>query len=320
MKKSIIVSAAIILVIVLCATLNQCTQSSKPYINHTDYILDVQGNPSQALQTLLSATDITHDGSLASIVAATQHEQDKGGWLRAQGKERWEIDELFTQKRELLFSIFEHLGVFDQVAPLQNHYDYALLLGAMVYRIRTRLHHLIELWNKGIQFDTIVILCGQRTLDPRLESLDILLNAHNGVLPFKANWQFDGTIPKTETDMMKLVFEQSQLPDEWKNLSIIFIDTPQQLQEDGSWRRPNTQDTVEAWFATDPTPGSILAISNQPFIGYQDTILRRFISATFTIETVGQAASANIKIATLLDNMARWLYMEYQQRIDRAQR
>lgn len=319
-KKIIIFSTLFICVIFLSNAHNKNKQLSSTlmqHINHTNFIIDSEGNPSEALKAILKATNITHDDSLASIISATQRTQNDGGWLRATGKERWEIDELFIQKRESLFSIFKNLGVLDQVIPLQTHYDYALLLGATAYRVRTRLRHLIELWNNGVQFNTIVVLCGQRTLDPQLESLDVLLNANNGVLPFKSDWQFNGAIPKTETDMMQLVFEQSALPEEWKNLSIIFIDTPQQLQENGSWKRPSTQDTVEAWFAINPTPGSILAISNQPFVGYQDTALRRFIPATFTIETIGQAASASIKIATLLDNMARWLYIEYHRCIER---
>ena len=287
------------------------------YVNSSKYgtcILDNNGNPTQQLLDLLDVTKISHDGTLESIVAATQHTQNNGGWLRTHGKERWETKECFEEKRKILFPMFDQLGILQEITPLNTYYDYALLLGATIHSIRLRLKHLIDIWNQGIRFGTIIILSGQRNLDPGLEPLKVLINHNNGILPFKKNWQFNGKVPKTETDMIKLVFEQSELPEEWENISIIFIDTPKKQATTGEWQRPTTQDTVIELLKTNPKPGSILVISNQPYIGYQNAVLLRFIPDIFEIETIGKAASSKEKITTLLDTIARWLYVEYHRK------
>lgn len=280
--------------------------------NQCNNLLYENNAPTSALADVLALTHIAHDNTLESIITMTQVTQDRGGWLRSTGKERWEIDEVFADKRDVLLPLFDRLGVLKEVTPSQHYYDYAILLGASVFRVRTRLWHLIALWNSGIRFGSIIILSGQRQLDPQRESYDILFNEQNGILLFKPNWQYDGKEPRTEIDMMKLVFDQSQVPAEWKSLPIIFIDTPMQQTAYGSWRRPNTQDTIETWLGNNPLHGSILLISNQPFIGYQNAVLQKFIPDNFVIETVGEAASPNIKISIVLDTLARWLYQNYQ--------
>jgi len=278
------------------------------------YILGSDGNPSLGLLDLLSATDIQHDGTLAGIVKATQFSQDEGGWLRTQGKERWEVKEVFSEKREQLMAMFGKLGVIQEKEPVSMCYDYAVIFGAIVHRVRSRLQHLVELWKKGVRFGSIVVLTGQRPLDPNLESPKELLNKNNTMFPFKHEWQLTGNLPTTETGMAKLVFEQSPLPVEWDNFSILFIDTPMQQTLSDKLRRPSAQDTITNWFKTNPRPGSILAISNQPYVNYFDTVFRCFIPDTFSSETVGKVASSKETTSTLLDNMARWLYQENKRR------
>ncbi|HEB41658.1 MAG TPA: hypothetical protein ENI08_01390, partial [Candidatus Dependentiae bacterium] len=238
------------------------------------YILDSKGSSSQELLDLLDATNIQHDGTLESIVKATQCRQDKGGWLRIPGKERWEVKEIFPEKRAQLMTVFDKLGTIKEIEPTHNYYNYALILGATVPRMRSRLQYLIELWEKGVRFDSINVLVGQRPLDPNLESPEILLDKNNTMIPFRKDWQLTGDLPTTEAEAAKLIFEQSPLPAEWDNLSVMFVDTPMQPTGTGKLRRPTTQDSIIYWLKTDPKPGSILAISNQPYAHYQDTVLR----------------------------------------------
>ncbi len=184
----------------------------------------------------------------------------------------------------------------------------------MVHRVRSRLKYLIELWEKGVRFGSINVLAGQRPLDPNLESPEILLDKNNMMLPFKDDWQLTGDLPTTEAGAAKLVFDQSVLPAAWNDLAITFIDTPMQETGTGKLRRPNTQDSVVHWLKTDLKPGSVLAISNQPYVYYQDTAFRCCIPETFSLETVGKAACLQERTTALLDNMARWLYQENKRR------
>jgi len=143
------------------------------------YILDSKGNSSPGLLDLLAATDIQHDGTFAGIVKATQFSQDEGGWLRISGKERWEVKEVFPEKREQLMTMFDKLCVIQEIEPVSIYYDYVVIFGGTVHGTRSRLQYLVKLWKKGVRFGSIVVLTGQRPLDPGLESLEELLNENN---------------------------------------------------------------------------------------------------------------------------------------------
>jgi len=279
-----------------------------PIKNHlSEALINTHHNPTLALLKILEATNIKHDGTLSTIVTETQK-----GWLRTAGKERWENQSVFTLRNEISSQLLEDLFLTQIIEPSCKHYNYAILLGATVHAIRNRLTYLISLCNKGTHFDSIIVLTGKRPLDKNIENEQALLQNSSPAFPFKENWQLNGPLPQTETEMIKLVFDQTNLPVELNTIPLIFIDTPMQQKENGI-TRPNTQDTILEWIKLcNPSAGSILAISNQPFVGYQDAVLRSSLPKEFIIETVGNAYSANQNIATILDSLARWIYNENQ--------
>jgi hypothetical protein len=262
--------------------------------------------PTPALLAILNETKIEHDGTLQTIFTETQKK-----WLRPAGQERWEDQTPLTCDCEKLPQLFEKLSLTQEIKPAHLHYDYAVLLGATLNTVRNRLAHLIALWDSGIHFDSIIILGGKRPLDNTIESSQALLNNTVTSLPFKQNWEFNGQLPTTETEMMKFVFDQTDTPATWKTIPLIFVDAPMQKTENGSLRRPNTQDTVDEWLKNNPKPGSILSISNQPYIGYQDAVLRKALPKEFTVETAGEACSDDKKPTVILDSLARWIYNEH---------
>lgn len=265
------------------------------------YAVTSEGKPTSALLSLLSALSITHDGTLESIVAATQKEQP-GGFLRARGKERWELESFFEKKKEIILDHANQLHLIEAVQPLKKQYEYAVILGATINSVRNRIGFLIDLWQSGVRWKKLIIFAGNRPLDPTLESKEQLINATNGYTTFKKDWQLT-TDPKIETDMARMVLDQSLLPNEWKQIPVEIINCP--MNKDGS--RPTTFDTIQFWLSTKPEHGSILAISNQPYIGYQDVVLRSQLPNTFTLEMVGRG-SKNTTPELLLDTIARWLY------------
>jgi hypothetical protein len=271
-------------------------------------VVDEHYNPTQALLNILQATNIKHDGTLFNIFTETQK-----WWLRPSGQERWENQTVFTFNHNNVSQLFEDLALVHEIEPSNQHYNYVILLGATVESVRNRLAYLITLWNNGVRFDSIIILTGQRPLDPTIESPELLLHNNSTTFPCKPNWQFNGQLPRTETEMIKLVFDQADIPTELKNIPVYFIDTPMQLTENGALRRPNTLDTIKEWLKLyNPPTGSILAISNQPFVGYQDAVLRYYLPKSFVIETVGSDCLTNQNSTTMLDSLARWIYCEYQ--------
>src|SRR5262245_36326576 len=81
-------------------TLNpSAIDESRPMSLH--YLFDAQGNPQQFLLDILHELNIEHDGTIASIVTATQKE-----WLRKPGSERWHIEEQYAHKKALLLALF----------------------------------------------------------------------------------------------------------------------------------------------------------------------------------------------------------------------
>lgn len=285
--------------------LEQTVLKPRSSVDRSRLLFDNNGNPSQPLQALLELTGIEHDGTLSSIVEKTQKQ-----WLRAAGKERWEIDEMFPEKRAEALALLDTLGCIAEVKPTHTHYDYAVVLGTTVQRVRTRLQYLINLHNAGVQCNKIIVLGSERPLDAMLEHATVLLDCNNGFLACKPNWSLKSDAPKTETEMMKMVYDQAELPDSFANIPVTFIDTRMIKNDNGTLRRPSTGDTIHSWLATNPEEGSCLFISNNPFIGYQDSVVRTFMPTNFIVETVGAATTNDVKLSVHLDNCARWLYQE----------
>src|SRR3989339_933035 len=256
-------------------------------------MIDVQGKPSQDLVALLSLTGVEHDGSLASIVQATQ-----AAWIRKPGTERWDIVDTIIDNRDQFFTFFKKLHLIDQVDPSKKQYDYALWMGAAYPRIETRLTHLIALWQQGKRFHHLILLAGARPLTESEKSAMVI--AYN---------LKEDAVLETETDAMKMVYEKSVMPESMRAVQLVVIDVPMQLTKDGALTRPTTGDTVNSWLAMQPSPGNCLVISNQPYVGYQDSVTKTLLPADFIVETVGEK-SVDTTIGIYLDTLARYLYQE----------
>ena len=294
------------LIIAFSIMIQQHCNGMENKLSHT--IVNEQYQPTSALLSILEATNIKHNGTLQSIYTETQK-----SWLRSTGKERWENQNTFTVNHDNPSELLEALCLIQEIKPSKKHYNHVVVLGSTVTSIRNRLSYLINLWDNDVRFDSINILAGQRPLDETIESPEALLHNSCPTLNFKKNWQFSGQLPTTETEMIKLVFDQTDLPTEWNTITINFVDTPMQETDNGTLRRPNTHDTILEWIKLyNPYDGSILALSNQPYIGYQDSVLRNFLPKEFTVETVGSNCINNQNISTILDSLARWIYNEYQ--------
>lgn len=258
--------------------------------------------PTQALLNLLATCNIQHDGSLSAIIEATQKEQPFG-FIRPKNKERWQITPYLTDKKEAIYTHCKDLSMMDEIKPLHYDYDYIVLFGGTLEGMRTRLSFFLRLWQEGVRGKQIIILTGHRFLDPVIESKALIEDRNNGLVPIKETWQLTND-PKTETDMIKIIFEQGELPQEWTTLPIIIVDTP---APQGS-TRPNTADTIHHWLTFNPIPGSLLAIAEQPSIGYQDAVLQRYLPS-FTIETVGPSIPTHrITPEVLVGTVGWWLY------------
>ncbi|MBS0615482.1 MAG: hypothetical protein JSR58_02900 [Verrucomicrobia bacterium] len=240
------------------------------------------------LLEFLKEMKIQHDGTLPSMVDATL----AAGWMRPLQVERWQIPDLNVEQRGVVLSYAAKMGLFEPRYPEQKHYDYAIVMGGATFRMERRMKFLKEIWDKGTRFDRIVVLSGERPLDPAVEKIP------------------DGC--KTETEAAHAMWKTRDFPAELKGLPVTFIDTPM-IAVFGGKRRPGTADTITKWIKTHPKPGSCLIITNQPYINYQAATIRLLLPKGFTLEASGAGAvPAETNAADILDSIARWLYQEGQ--------
>ncbi|OGB97316.1 hypothetical protein A3F06_00005 [candidate division TM6 bacterium RIFCSPHIGHO2_12_FULL_36_22] len=271
------------LILLLCLVLSSCAINK--HAVHHESIEYVRYVPDANLYHVLQLFDIHHDGSLEEIVKQTQKE-----WLRAPDKERQDMDELVLKNGKQVLSALKQLGFINQVDPKNTTYDYVLFMGATVPSMKDRLDYLLELWKKGIRFEHLIFLVGERPLTVKMDGYDALEHS------------------ATEFEAMRYMYNHADLPLGFKESirSVVFIDAPMNLGN----KRPTTGDTIKYWLLTDPQPGNCLVISRNPHIKYQDAVVRELLPSGFAIETTGRMTLLNQNIAVILDAVARWLYQE----------
>lgn len=179
-------------------------------------------------------------------------------------------------------------------------YDYLIILGSAYPNVKDRFQHAIDLVKNGICCDSIVVLSGAR---PLTESEKNKIQKDFNIL--------DDQVPQTEAQSMIFLYQHMAMPESMRNLPIQIIDVPMKFGAQGQLIRPTTGDTVDAWMDLDPTPGKCLAISNQPYVLYQDSVLKTLLPQSFIVEAVG-ARDGNMNIDLCLDTLARFLYQEHK--------
>lgn len=242
-----------------------------------------------------------------------------------QGKtQRWHMRPkvpLGDQKaKEIIQLCFEKFDLATARYPKEKQYKGVLFLGSLLSSVRQRLAFLNELVEKNaITFDKVYVLTGERKLEPGCgETAAKLLKGDPHIIELKSSWQTPKKLPANETEMVKLVFDQSAHP----LLTPERVKFVHSLKEKGH-SRATTKSTTEQWIQEyQPENGTYLAISNQPFALYQELVIKRNMLANkkdIQIEAVGPGISpetiANYnmehptnKAAVLLDNIAKIIH------------
>jgi hypothetical protein len=197
---------------------------------------------------------------------------------------------IYQSQTNRIVASLKKLGMIDRIDPSIQTSDYAMVLGATVYRMRTRMQHMIELIDTGtFTPKQIVILTGDRSLDPTQEPESLLLDKTF----IRGDWCPE-SLPTNESEAAKFVWNQLQKSDRVKNIPIVFVTTPM-LEKNGKIVRPTIVDTLETWLKTSPNIGSIIAFSDNPHTQYQQETMKPTLikSGWFkhndTLETVGLA-------------------------------
>lgn len=259
--------------------------------------------------------------SLEEITAAVQGKLNPNmTWKRANNKERWEAtlpislsENQMTKIKDIIFNEFK---TSQKIKPQSTTYKGVLFLGSTISSVRKRLAYLNKLIDsKDYTLKSIYVLSGERTLSKVIgETLESLLDPNNGDINFRPDWKGPVPFPNNETDMIKVIFDQSKHPS-LKDEDVIFVHT---LKNNGQIRA-TTETTIYKWIEQcRPIAGTYLAISNQPYVFYQAlTIQKSLLKAgrkDIHVEVVGPAKvpQAILKneqeVIMLLDNVASIFY------------
>jgi hypothetical protein len=242
-------------------------------------------------------------------------------WKRSNNKERWEMTltmPISEKQIQQIESIYTKLGFFNEAKPQTTTYRGILFLGSTLSSVRKRLAYLNMLIDsKNYNFSHIYVLSGERKLDKAIgESQESLLNPKNGEITFRSDWKGHAELPDNETDMIRIVFDQSKHLS-LKNDGIIFVHT---LKKEGQ-TRATTETTVYQWLEEcHPESGLYLAISNQPYVLYQKLVIQKALlkagRSDIRVQVVGPETLRKVpdgsqkkqSVAVLLDNLARIFY------------
>ncbi len=298
-------------------------------------LINTNGTPSSALVVLFQALNLPC-GDIRAMGALAQKE-----FLRKPGEERWHMKEGPHKKKSIL-PLLRKLGLINEVLPSQEMYtslDYIFIHGAHVGRIRNRVHFLLtKVWPKLSESTKkrvhIVFLSGDRKLDRETHEKESLLTPEISKISVRPGWMPPPTTPITESEAVRIIWDQMVF-DETLRAKILFVDAPRPIDN----HRPTTKDTLIMWLASlkvfqkDPNSVSsadrsfwkdapdlkkenILAISNNPFIPYQDIVFKNFLKdegfKSIRLETVGDKADPNMFISIHLDNLARYLQVSLE--------
>ena len=254
--------------------------------------------------------------SLKDVVSKTQ-----AHWIAVrQGRHQIERSDLVdtpqqAAQTEQVLAYAKALGLLDEISPSLKHYDYGICLGAFLDGVRMRLAALVKAWQRGIRFDTPVFLTGERylRLGPHQEdSLDKLCDPTQSPLPFKQGWTFPaGAIYNTEYDMVRLVWDQVQIPADMAQAlasKIVFVNA-----ERGS-QRPSTKDTYSVWLRDyQPQPGTLLAPSHPLVWIHQQLAGMSVLGPAFWLDTTAPPVSPKIQnrkaiVSLVHDTIAKCLF------------
>lgn len=228
--------------------------------------------------------------------------------LRKEGQERWETSPVAWMEHniEANQARLKRLGFSEAVLPASDSQGTIVLLGATRPRMASRLAFAQRLLQQGtLKANAIILLSGARPANPKvdgtLEELDAL-----------AKRQGKSANTLTEMDLLKDVYAQAPF---FKDRQPILIDVPA-TQQDGRLIRPTTQSTVEALIdelAKHPEITRLYFVSNQPYIHYQEAVIRSVFLARhrpdIVLHVIGEGLSATQgSIQPLCEAMASYLW------------
>lgn len=253
--------------------------------------------PTPPLQRLLELTGAVHDGTPAGICAATQQV-----W-RQEGVHQGRIEDRMVHLRDDAVPLFQQLGYIGEQLATGKEYRYALVGGAYQLAIKKRLALLLREWHRGVRFQHLVLLSGERPAAPDKESLEQLNAEVDGLVRCGQI----GMVPKHEAAIMDAILWTFEFPAEWKaNHSLVCAPRVEGRPKPD----PTGEETISYWLTrAKPEPGSVLMVYSQPGLSHMQRLVRRQLEPLgFPTEVIGYAPAGEVNVSMVLDSIAKAIY------------
>lgn len=217
--------------------------------------------------------------------------------------------------------LIKQLGDYETIYPKsQKPVKYILVNGSTINRMRKRVNFLAELARNNLINITpsteIIFLTGDRDLYPEEKAVEVQF--WDSKYAFNPEWKRPNKKATNEFEIAKIIWGQIDLPYNLRKTKINFINAKKAEVYDSVTRkkyisRPHTIDTLVEWVKTNKVKGGYcISVSNQPFVKYQELVIRRGLLeerlTNFVVEGVGPAkVKHEYLLAIYLDTIARSL-------------
>ncbi len=220
-------------------------------------------------QTALIEADLPASDLIDLFNASLQNKQT--GWLRAEGKERWEISGRFApSKTKILSNALKDIGLYDCIVPTQKEYDAAFLMGATAWAVKERLDYLTNLMENGCTIKRLYVFSGYREMSPDVEA---------GYMQYIR----DKVENLNEIDMMKyLVDEHVSKFKIFNGVKVVYLNAS---SAPGA-KRATTTDNFLSWKESNMESNGdkkVMLVTNQPYVHYQSAVAFQVLSNNYTI-------------------------------------
>ncbi len=222
--------------------------------------------------------------------------------MRVGTKERWEMQsaEWMTENKTHNIQNLKILGFINAIVPVMKKAEALCILGATGPTMLSRIEYANSLLESGLKASSVILLTGERYVNTSVDGTEEELAEIADKFAL-SSWR-----EVTETHLMQDLYNQSDLHD--KGLTLHVIDTPRQ-----DLPRPTTQTTaleLVSWLKLHDEIQSIIFISNQPHVKYQNCIIDTVFNeqgCDMPHEVVGASADID-QVQSIIEGLSAYIW------------
>ncbi len=218
-------------------------------------------------------------------------------------QERWEVEALpwMTQNKGEILDDLRTLGFIEEIEPTHKHVDAICILGATWKTMLRQFQYTHCLLKSGVTAPSLIFLGGERYVTVGVDGTEEELSALAAKLGV-SDWR-----QLTEAHLMTELYTTSKIKNQ--KITPYFINTPK-----GDLPRPTTQTTMMeliTWLKHHPEIKSLLFVSPQPHVKYQEAIIQSIFAdqhKALSFHVVGPGVTNSQNMKPLIEGLGSYLW------------